>query len=458
MVPEAPQEESQASQRRVSRHKRCGMLITGLFVLLAGCGGSSSDSDRPQTQNPQNPPVQEPPPPAQDPPVKEEPVEALATDVGTPLEAAVTQTIGSAGGVIESADGTVRVEVPAGALATEQTLSIQPIANHAHGKVGGAFRLGPEGVTFASPVRLTFYFEPEQIAGTSQKLLRVASQNRDGFWELHEDLSVDADERSVTVETHHFSDWSLVSGAQLAPQSATVKPGESVQLSVEVCERVQTDDLLAPLVAQCRASEVYRALVKNWSVNGTAGGDGNVGTIEVQENGSAVYTAPATAPQPNTVAVSAEYTTLQGELVILIADIRVQSGLCTPPNLAEPCRFDLFEFNGEALPYSGLPREPWENLETVTSGRLSLWDSDGDGAGTWSLRIVWIEAKQSGDLEQFEQLAGEFTSETGGKMNFTVLNGPPFTGSIQQDTVAIVAYPASTKNVSAPARLKLRLQ
>lgn len=430
------------------KNKVRAICIAGLMAVLAACGGSNSDDD----PSPQDPPVQEPPPP---PPVQE-PIKAVATDLGTPLGAATTRVIGSAGGIIESTDGALHIEVPAGALAAEQVLSIQPISNHAHGKIGGAFRLGPEDVTFASPVRLTFSFTQDQIAGTSAELLRVASQNSERLWELHEDLTFDLDAGTVSIETNHFSDWSLVTGALLSPESATVKPGETVALSVVICERVQSDDLLTPLVAECRPSEVIRSLVGNWSVNGTPGGSGSVGTVSVQDDRSALYTAPAAAPQPSTVAVSAEYTGLQGELVMLVSNIRVQSGVCTPPSPGEPCTFDLVEFNGEALPYEGLPRETWENPEIVNSGRLSLRDSDGNGDGTWSLRIVWVEKRQAGDLEQFEQLAGDFTSDASGRLNFTVLGGFTFTGTIQEDTVTIDGYPFSTNNVSAPVQLKLQ--
>jgi hypothetical protein len=367
----------------------------------------------------------------------------------------VTRIISSAGGVVESADGALRVAIPVGALAAETEVSIQPISNHAHGSVGGAYRLGPEGISFANLVRLTFSFTPEQVLGTAPQLLRVASQTPEGFWESHESSVLDANERTVSFDVSHFSDWSLVSETLLSPQEATVRPGEAVTLNVVMCERVTGDDQLTPLVAECRTSEVFRNLVRNWSVNGTPGGDASVGTVTVQEDRSALYTAPAVAPQANPVAVSAEYTTLDGGLVTLISNVRIQSGVCTPPNAFEPCRFDLVEFNGEELPYTGLPRESWQNLETVVSGRLSLWDSDGDGDGTWSLRIVWVEARQSGDLEQFEQLAGDFVTETSGTLRFTVTgSAASFTARLQSGAISVADYPFSTNNASVPAQLR----
>lgn len=433
------------SEGRAAVRKGTARMIWtgGLLLMLAGCGGGGSSSDDGDRDDP--------------PPVQRGPVTAVATAVGSPLDAEVTQAVGPAGGVIESADGALRIEVPAGALTAEQTFSIQPISNNAHGKIGGAFRLGPEGVTFASPVRLTFNYTPEQVMGTAPQLLRVASQNRNGFWELHETVQLDADEGTVSVNTTHFSDWSLVSGAQLSPQSATVKPGETVSLSVVVCERAQSDDLLTALVADCQPSTVIRNLVRNWSVNGVSGGDGHVGTVAVQDDRSAVYTAPAAVPQSNPVAVSTEYTTLQGELVTLVANIRVQSGLCTPANVGEPCYFDLVEYNGRGLPSEELPRESWENPEKITGGRLSLADFDGDGSGTWSLRHVWVEERPAGNLEHFMQSAGNYTSDASGRLNFTVLGGEgAFTGSIQQGTVTIEGYPLTTENAFLPAQLKFQ--
>jgi hypothetical protein len=431
--------------RRVAAGARA-LCCASVLAILAGCDGGSRSRDRE--------PAPAPPPP---PPVQEEPTRATATEVGTPLGPAVTRTISAAGGVVETVDGSLRIDIPAGALASEQVVSIQPVSNHAHGNVGGAYRLGPEDISFASPVRLTFRFTPEQVLGTAPQLLRVASQTRDGFWELHEAVTLDTDERTVSIDAAHFSDWSLVTGTLLSPQAATVRPSETVSLTVVVCERVADDDLLAPLVAECRTSEVFRNLVRNWSVNGTPGGDGNVGTVAVQEDRSALYTAPAVAPNANPVAVSAEYTTLEGGLVTLVSNIRVQSGLCTPPNAVEPCRFELVQFDGEGLPFTGLPRESWQNPETVVSGRLSIWDFDGDGSGTWSLRIVWVEARPSGDLEQFEQLAGDFVSDANGTLRFTILGSEAsFTGRIQNDAVAIADYPFTTKNASVLAQLRFR--
>lgn len=264
----------------------------------------------------------------------------------------------------------------------------------------------------------------------------------------------------MSAEVEHFSDWSLVTGAQLSPHTATVSPGERAEIKVVVCEYedADPDDLLAPLAASCRASEVFRGLVKDWSVNGTKGGDAAHGTITVQEDKTAVYAAPSSVPTQNPVAVSTEYTSLAGESVTLIANILVQGGLCAGATPAAPCKFELVAFNGKALPYKDLPREEWENPEQVTAGSLVLDDFDGNGEGRWSLRQVWVEERPVGDLEHFTQSAGEFTTDASGKMLFTVMGyDETFTGSVMDgNTILLEGYPFSTSNATLDAQLTLK--
>src|SRR5689334_6890130 len=77
------------------------------------------------------------------------------TDKGIPNGPSVSQVIGTTGGSVTSADGLLTVSIPAGALASTKTITIQPITNNVSLGVGGGYRLGPEGTTFAQPVTLT---------------------------------------------------------------------------------------------------------------------------------------------------------------------------------------------------------------------------------------------------------------------------------------------------------------
>ena len=106
-------------------------------LLVGGCGTSSSSggggggSGRPQPSAP-----------------------------GTPIGDPTTDGVGTPGGVLASTDGFLVIEVPAGALPAATQVTVQEVTNLAPGGVGAAWKLGPEGTSFAKPVALTFYAGP----------------------------------------------------------------------------------------------------------------------------------------------------------------------------------------------------------------------------------------------------------------------------------------------------------
>ncbi len=222
-------------------------------------------------------------------------------------ESAATATIGAAGGELTSDDGLMTLTVPAGALATDTEITIDPITNFAPAGLGHAYRLTPEGTNFAVPATLKFvttddsYFESGNVWG-----LRIAFQNAGGIWELPADATADPAGEFVTVETEHLSDWSLVKGAVLMPMAAEVKVGRTVELGVRFCypSGSVNDDGLAPLGYECLDELAPLVPASEWEVDGQAGGNATVGTIS-GSGLNAVYTAPAAEPTPNTVSVSA---------------------------------------------------------------------------------------------------------------------------------------------------------
>ena len=241
-------------------------------------------------------------------------VTAVPTHAGAPRGAAVTATIGAGGGVLESADGKLRVEVPAGAVASATEFSVQPIENKAWGALdvaSGAWRLAPHGTTFAKPVRLTFRYEDADLDGTAPALLRLASQDDEGYWRLYRQTVVNAAQRTISVETTHFSDWSPIAGARVFAEETTVETGRTTTLHVRDCRvAAQDEDFLVPLLYECSDGGVYAGTAKNWSVNGVVGGHsattGRV-TRRDDEPGVADFRAPDELPEVNPVAVSVEY-------------------------------------------------------------------------------------------------------------------------------------------------------
>jgi large repetitive protein len=131
------------------------------------------------------------------------------TPPGAPLEHAATVTVTAAGATVATPDGALSIEIPAGAVASPTDVTITRITSTAIGAVAGAYRLGPEGTTFAEPVRLTFH-GPESYPTTGGiGDVGVSYQDRNGYWVRAGPVSRDRNANTVSVETHHFSDWTL---------------------------------------------------------------------------------------------------------------------------------------------------------------------------------------------------------------------------------------------------------
>lgn len=132
-----------------------------------------------------------------------------ATQAGDPMSATTTAAFAPGGGTWSSADGALKLSVPGGAMAVSTEISITPIANMARGAVGPAFRLGPEGTTFAAPVTITLKAPDAFPAGVSFAGVGIEYQDARGFWHRVDPVARDAGARTVTVATTHFSDWAL---------------------------------------------------------------------------------------------------------------------------------------------------------------------------------------------------------------------------------------------------------
>ncbi|MFC4453903.1 hypothetical protein [Deinococcus sonorensis] len=272
---------------------RMSFLIATTLILLSACGGAPGGG----ASGPPTPPL--PPTPS---------------PVGTPLGAATTATIGAAGGSLSLPGNTVRIDIPAGALSADTQVGIQEISDTAPGQHGHAYRLTPEGTTFAKPARLTFSYTDQDTLNSAPQALSIAYQDHAGVWQMYRKPARDLAAQTVSVETTHFSDWSMVQGVQLLPLKATVRVGEALALRVVHCDQPpqDEDDLFVPLPGTAK-NECGYALAsltaRNWAVNSAAGGNSSVGTVSATGatgDGTAQYTAPATRPPRNPVAVTVD--------------------------------------------------------------------------------------------------------------------------------------------------------
>ena len=251
-----------------------------------------------------------------------------ATAVGTATGSALSATMGAAGGSLSSADGKLTVTVPPNALAANTAIGIQPISNFAHGKIGSAYRLTPNGQTFAKPVILTFGYTDADLIGTAVDTLGAAFQTATGFWQWIGDATVNAPAKTFSVSTTHFSDWSKVKGIQLRPASKVVRVKGSVSLQVAICYPVSitapSGDELATLGYNCEPDNDLPLLnpVRDWSVNGVLGGSSSTGTV-TGSGTTGTYVAPAAKPSPATVAVSARVDRSSRSPVQVVSNITI---------------------------------------------------------------------------------------------------------------------------------------
>jgi hypothetical protein len=278
---------------------KLGLLVLGAAAGVIACGSS-------------NPPA---------------PPKIAITAVGTDQGSAVEGIITPAGGTLASADGRLLIEVPAGAVASDTTLTIQPITNEAPGGTGAAYRLGPEGQTFAVPATLTFTYDDAEIADSDPAALDIAYQDAIGQWHALDQNTRDEAARTLSVETPHFSDWSRIKGYQIRPPSATLELSETLELSVVFCDSTDAGDDLTNLLYECGNGDTELLTQQVWLVNGATpdvtNRDATFGSIVSTSNSTATYKAPSAAPPVNPIAVSTDFHYSRGRHVILVSNVTV---------------------------------------------------------------------------------------------------------------------------------------
>lgn len=244
----------------------------------------------------------------------ESPGSPITTEFGEPLGQAAQITIGPAGGTINSSDGLLTVTIPQGALSGSTVISIQPITNQAPLGLGNGYRLGPEGISFEKPVTLNFHYSEALLDSRPPEFLWIVFQESDGSWKAMLKSALNTGAKTVTVETSHFSDWSLGVFADLTlePDSKTVAKGSKTELAIIGFVNSKENDVVAPLVFPKDGLELlvflstheYSFRVVEWTLNGVkAPVSNNFGSLQPSNN-SASFTAPLNVPSPNTVAVS----------------------------------------------------------------------------------------------------------------------------------------------------------
>lgn len=251
------------------------------------------------------------------------------TAVGSPDGNATSQIIGAAGGSVMSEDSLFTVTIPAGALASDTLITVQPITNMAWGAIGKGYRLTPHGLPFSAPVMLAFKVTPADLEGSAPDFLNVAVQDEHGIWYILKNRDYDDGAATLTSTTNHFSDYGETTVMELQPSATLLNVGQKLDLNVQFCfwERYRgPDPNLGATILSCSKSWIKLLTISNWSVNGVPGGSTSTGVVTDQGQGQARYTAPASAPAQNPVAVSVQIEGSKAYHVskaLLVSNIRI---------------------------------------------------------------------------------------------------------------------------------------
>jgi hypothetical protein len=261
------------------------------------------------------------------------------TGIGAVLAEIGRAPMGAAGGSMASADGSVRLDVPAGAWTADTTLVLQSQENTAPGGVGAALHLSlPAAPT--KPLTLSLAYDPSDAPNADG--LGVALQRRDGSWLSLPIKAVDHAARRITLELP-LSVLQRTSTAQAMRAHATAVDDISIELTLVKYERLFLSPKSASLpvngtqkfvpysrtVTRDEGEEIcfddgsgiclpplpvvtaHQAAFLNskagytrqWLVQDVVGGNSSLGTVQPQADVGALYTAPRRAPTPNPVLV-----------------------------------------------------------------------------------------------------------------------------------------------------------
>ena len=243
----------------------------------------------------------------------------LKTPVGTAVGNPVTKTIGAAGGTVISPDGTLELNIPAGALTANTDIKIEPVTNELPGGIGLAYDLLPDGTKFKKEVTLTFHYKKQDINGDPFSLF-IAFQDSAGIWLADMDhRNFDTTANTISLGTWHFTGFGLADNLKCTANPIKLKANETSEvIATEIVREhyngpITTVDGALPVRFTGIVNyyiQVPDKLIINWYVNkpigrpgGTIGGNAEDGFI-IGNGGKVTYKAPAHIDRSRKVRVS----------------------------------------------------------------------------------------------------------------------------------------------------------
>ncbi|HVM88854.1 MAG TPA: hypothetical protein VMT76_11765 [Puia sp.] len=263
------------------------------------------------------------------------------TAVGIPTGNITSKVIGANGGTVVSADGTVELDIPPGALANDTTIGIQPITNNCPGGFNNAFRFTPNGLKFSQPATLKFHYPDSVLEGTIPELMGIATQVSNGYWKVATKMSNDTATHTIATSIRHFTDYTPMEliGLKARPRSIRVNDSSTVQVLIQALKEPDADD------PEERA--IINKFLDNtkdiaWAVNGITNGNDQVGRFLPHEfyprvpqpfNDFGYYRAPSVVPSQNnpvtvtaTINMTLSYNDVNFNKIIIYTHVLVYGG------------------------------------------------------------------------------------------------------------------------------------
>ena len=136
--------------------------------------------------------------------------------------------VGIGGGAVTTADGSVSLDFPAGALGGTTNISVTPVTDPAEGTGPWApvVDLGPDGSSFAQPVTLSIEYKPENLPeGIPPSALHLVTFDGAG-WAPVPGSTIDSIDNRISASISHFSYY----GIGIRPNNATGTYHDSVRV------------------------------------------------------------------------------------------------------------------------------------------------------------------------------------------------------------------------------------
>lgn len=139
--------------------------------------------------------------------------------------ATTSKEIDQTGGVLSGKDGVINLNIPEGALDANTKVSItESTETSPTNGVGKIYTLTPEGTTFTKPISLSFQYADKDVLSIPPSSLAIAFKKSDNTWQVMPTLEVDETTNTITTETTHFSQWTLLE----IPTISSFKPTSGI--------------------------------------------------------------------------------------------------------------------------------------------------------------------------------------------------------------------------------------